>query len=328
MRRFCIVLLTCLLGWAGVDMARAAEYKIMDGTAYLGSVSGFDDNGVVFKLDSGGFTKERVPWSKFTQDSLKLLAEDARLKAFVEPFIEIPPDARPKPKPVVPVIPNRVERPTGRTTFFSSFTSPLGLIVLGLLYAANLLAGYEVALYRNRPAAMVCGLSAVVPVLGPLIFLISPALDEGGGGQGPAEEGLGEAGPAVASQGSPAAATSRRIGKPALSEGGGLKVAAHHDKGASGKVEKKIYNRAEYTFNRRFIETQFAGFFRVVPTEAEKDMVMVVKTAKQEYLSRRISRISANEMFMQLQQGGANEVKVTFGEIAQIIIRHKDDKSN
>ena len=92
------------------------------------------------------------------------------------------------------------------------------------------------------------------------------------------------------------------------------------------KAAAKVYKRGDYTFNRRFVETQFSGYFRVVPTDAEKDMVLVVKTAKQEYVARRISRITANEMFLQMTQTGGKEVKVTLGEIAQITVRHKDEK--
>ena len=95
---------------------------------------------------------------------------------------------------------------------------------------------------------------------------------------------------------------------------------------AGGHGEPKVYNRGDYMFNRRFIETQFPGFFRVVPTEAEKDLVIVVKTPKAEYLGKRISRISANEMFLQLLQAN-KEVSITFGEIAQIVVRQKDDQT-
>ena len=101
---------------------------------------------------------------------------------------------------------------------------------------------------------------------------------------------------------------------------------ASQQKAAGGKAEPKIFNRGEYTFNRRFIETQFAGFFRVVPSEADKDLLLVFKTPKQQYIGRRISRISSNELFLQLQQGGGTkEVSIGFTEIAQIQIRHKDD---
>jgi hypothetical protein len=159
-----------------------------------------------------------------------------------------------------------------------------------------------------------------------LIFLASPTLEaytEEEVGEPPAVE---DAGPAVAPAGSPSGTTSRSLGKvgvPPPMSGTGLKVAAA--KGAESRAESRIFKRGEYTFNRRFIETQFSGFFRIVPSEAEKDMVLVIRTPKQEYIARRISRISASEMFVQPVQAAAKEVSVGFGEIAEIQIRHKDE---
>jgi len=325
MRR-CSALLVALLVWAsGWATVSAGVFKLEDGTTIRGEVATVDDYGVNFKLDTGGFS-ERVSWGKFTQETLKELAEDQRARPMAEPFIEVPPEAKPKPKPIVLKEVPRVDRPTGRTTLFSSFGTSLGLAVLGLLYLSNLFAGYEIAKYRNRPVAVVCGLSALLPVLGPLIFLASPTVVVHAEAAAPAVPDPAAA-PAVPAAGSPAAATSRRVGTPQTPAGGGLRVASEAaGSAAGGHGEPKVYNRGDYMFNRRFIETQFPGFFRVVPTEAEKDLVIVVKTPKAEYLGKRISRISANEMFLQLLQAN-KEVSITFGEIAQIVVRQKDDQT-
>ena len=85
------------------------------------------------------------------------------------------------------------------------------------------------------------------------------------------------------------------------------------------------YKRGEFTFNRRFIETKFPGFFRVVQSENEKDLVLVVRAAKEEYIAKRITRISSNEMHIQLLRG--TEVSVPFAEILEILVRHKDVKA-
>jgi hypothetical protein len=301
----------------------------MDGATVYGEVSALDENGVVFKLRTGGFS-ERISWSKFGQDALKELATNPKAKEFAEPFIEIPPESRPRPKPKPVVLKDvaRVELPPGRTTFFSSFTAPIGLLLLGVLYVANLLAAYEIASYRNRPVAVVCGVSALLPLVGPLIFLASPTLEYHSTEEELEPPPVGEAAPGIAAAGSPAAGTARSLGTvgvPPPMGGTGLRVAAVAEKGGGGHVEAKIYKRGDYTFNRRFIETQFSGFFRLVPNEAEKELVLVVKTPKQDYLARRISRISANEMFIQPIQTGAKEVSVVIGEIAEIQVRHKDD---
>ncbi len=308
----------------------AAEFKLTDGSTIYGEVSAFDESGVVFRLRSGGFS-DRIPWGRFDQPTLKTLAASPRAREFAEPYIEIPPEARPRPKPrpvVLQEIP-RVELPAGRPTIFSSFGRPIGLLILAALYFANLLAAYEIALYRNRPVAVVCGLSALLPLVGPLIFLATPTLVSP---QTTAEDALAvpppEPGPGPAVASSPAAATRGSLGKvgvPPPMSGTGLRVAAAKEESAAGRPQPKIFKRGDYTFNRRFIETQFSGFFRLVPSEAEKDLVLVIKTPKQEFLARRISRISASEMFIQPIQAGAREVNVAIGEIAEIQVRHKDD---
>lgn len=301
--------------------AWARDFKLMDGATISGEASDGNDYGVVFRMDVGGFT-QRIPWSKFTQEALKLLGEEPKYKPLVEPFIEVPPEFnKPKPKPAVHIRDvERVERPIGRTSFFSSFTTPIGLVALGVLYVANLLAAFEIARYRNRPTAVVCGLSALLPLLGPLVFLVSPSLEPPEGAEG---AGAGPA-PGVPEPGSPGAATTGRLGK-AAAPGTGLKVVAAEKPGEGGGLLGKVFKRGDYTFNRRFIETQFPGFFRVVPTEAEKDLVLVVTTAKKEFVGRRISRISSNEFFLQLLQGAGKEVNIGFTEIAQIAVRNKDE---
>lgn len=331
MRRIHLLLL--LLGWAVLAAvpARAQEFKLTDGTTIYGSVSAFDENGVVFRLRSGGFSP-RIPWGQFSQEALKTLAADPKAREFAEPFIEIPPEARPRPKPRPVVLKevSRVELPPGRPTFFSSFGRPVGLLILGVLYLANLFAAYEIAQYRNRPVAVVCGLSALLPLVGPLIFLASPTLVAESVS---AEEALAaappEVAPGVVAAGSPGAATTRgslgAVGVPPPAGGTALRVAAAQPEAPGARPQPKIFKRGDYTFNRRFIETQFSGFFRLVPSEAEKDLVLVIKTPKQEYLAKRISRISATEMFIQPIQVGAKEVNVVIGEIAEIQVRHKDD---
>lgn len=300
----------------------AGVYRLEDGSTIRGEPAGFDDYGMTFRLETGGFS-QRYNWGKFTQESLKLLATDPKVFPMVDPFIEIPPEDRPKPKPVVLKEVPRVDRPSGRMSLLSSATTPAGLTIIVLLYLANLFAAYEIARYRNRPVALVCGLSALLPVVVPLIFVASPTLVPESDPDAMESVVVPPAGPGVATVGSAGGATSRRVGKPAPPAGGGLRVVAEVQAAASERAQPKVYGRNDYTFNRRFVETQFSSFFRVVPAEADKDLVLVVKTPKAEYIGKRISRISANELFLQLLQDG-KEMNISFGEIAQVIVRHKD----
>ena len=84
----------------------------------------------------------------------------------------------------------------------------------------------------------------------------------------------------------------------------------------------KVFKRGETTFNRRFFETQFPSFFRVVTTEADRDLVLDVAAGKSSVVASRISRISANEIHFKTANG--QEVTVGFGDVVQITLRHKD----
>jgi hypothetical protein len=109
---------------------------------------------------------------------------------------------------------------------------------------------------------------------------------------------------------------------------GGLKL--HTEAGpdaaaAAALPQTTSYQRGQFTFNRRFIETKFPGFFGVVRRDADKDMVLVIKAARGEYIGQRISRIAANDLHLQVQHGHATEeVMVPFQEIQEIRLKHKD----
>jgi hypothetical protein len=100
----------------------------------------------------------------------------------------------------------------------------------------------------------------------------------------------------------------------------------HHEEHAKKKVPAAtVYQRGQYTFNRRFFETRFAGFFGVVRKEADKDMVLVFKTTRGEFTGERISRIASNDLHLQVRKGTATEeVVVPFVEVQEIKHKHKD----
>ncbi len=102
---------------------------------------------------------------------------------------------------------------------------------------------------------------------------------------------------------------------------------AHHDAPKASVPQTQIFQRGQFTFNRRFIETKFAAFFGVVRRDADKDMQLVVKAARGNYVATRISRITANEMHLEVHHGAASqEVAVNFQEIQEMQIKHKDAK--
>ena len=190
----------------------------------------------------------------------------------------------------------------------------VGLVVLLLLYAANLYAAYEVSVIRMYPAGLVCGLAAVVPVIAPVVFLCMPSklrtmkdeqadmierrrVEEAAVAQAKAEDRAEQA--AVAEQ-------AARDAGPAL-------------------PPTQIFKRGEFVFNRRFFETKFSGFFGVVRRESDKDMVLTIRAARGENVVQRITRIAPNEMHVQVQKGPASEeVIIPFVEVQEVVLKHKN----
>ncbi len=325
MRRFELFVLILGLIWQAAGVALAGEYHLTNGDVLKGEAASFNDDGLIVRLELGGFS-QRVGWGRFTQEALKELAKDPRAAKFAEPFIEVPPEVkhkeRAKKKEIILRPVPRVERPAGKPKFFASLITPPGLMVLILLFMANLYAAYEIAAYRNRPVALVCGLSAIVPVAGPILFLALPGMTEAAGAD---QQALAEAQAAAAEILTDP--LSKRTGPVPAQSSLGLAAAAKILKSDPALTEGAVYKRGDHTFNRRFFETKFPGFFRVVPSEAEKDLVIAVKAVKQEYAAKRISRISSNEMHLQLLRGGGAEVSVSFGEIVEVQIRRQDAKA-
>src|SRR5207253_3031994 len=177
MRRFHLICLMLLLGWLSFRVGWADEFKLANGNVLRGELASVDEDGLVVKLEVGGFSK-REPWINFSQETLKELSKDPKVAPLVEPFIELEPEqikARERQKEVVvKPVSNRMERSPTKPGLVAAFVTPLGLTILAALMLANLYAAYEIALFRQQPVALVCGLSVLFPGLVPLIFLCLP----------------------------------------------------------------------------------------------------------------------------------------------------------
>jgi hypothetical protein len=315
-----------LAGPAYADTYTLANGETIAGEALMGSEN---DAGIQIKVGEGKY--ERVPWANFSQDDLKKLARVQKLAPLVEPFIEITQADKIKKTEVNIKQPPRLDLPPKRSLIGALASSALGLFILLVLYAANIYAGYEISIFRARPAALVCGVSAVLPLIGPIIFLSLPT-------NLPPVEEVWTPAPEAAPEGAAAEAVN-----PMQAAGAehptGLRLAATEsaDEVKLGKFEggeqkpaipeTVVFQRGQFTFNRRFIETKFAGFFGVVRRDVDRDMVLAIKSSRGEYIGQRISRIAANDLHLQVQRGHATEeVMIPFVEIKEIRLRHKDAK--
>lgn len=320
MQRFCLLL--SIATWCLVSgYANADTFKLANGETTVGELllSSANDLGVQIKLGEGKYDK--LSWASFSQEDLKKLAANPKLAQFVEPFIEISQDERIKKTEVKIEQPPRLDRPARQSVLGALAGSGPGLLILLLLYAANLFAAYEVSIFRARPVAIVAGVSAVLPIIGPIIFLSLPMKLK------PVEEEV----PAAPAE--PAAATvappAEQADNPMLANGAehpaGLKLAHAEAPAQAALPPTTTFQRGQFTFNRRFFETKFPGFFGVVRRDADKDMVLVIKSSRGEYVGNRISRIAANDLHLQVPRGAASEeVMIPFVEIQEIRHKHKD----
>jgi hypothetical protein len=161
--------------------------------------------------------------------------------------------------------------------------------------------------------------AVVLPILGPLIFLLLPVREA------PQESAALQ--PVTAQQtfavpGShPPAATAAAAGIHIVEASWQGKSSAAP---AGGADEPQVFQRGQFTFNRRFFETKFSGFFAVVRREADKNLVLTVKTGRANMIVERITRITANEMHVEASMGGGKqEVVVPFAEVVEVQLKQK-----
>jgi len=270
----------------------------------------------VVKRPDGSFAP-RIGWTNLADSALKELAKNPKAKSFVEPFVEIEePEVQRKrveikPKPVA-----RLDRPDARAGFGALFSSPLSITLLGLLFVANLYAAYEISVFRNYPPGLVCGIAAVAPVLGQVVFLCLPPR-------------LPKSHDEIAAESMAAHLSEEEQHALEQAQAQGATAAPIEGTPISGAPDKKqtqatVYQRGQTTFNRRFFETKFAGFLRMIPSEEERNKEIYVRSARGEHVSTRVTRIMPNELHLQIFKSGVtSDVIIPFSEIQEIQVRPK-----
>jgi len=303
----------CFCVWLA-PLALAETYPLLDGTSVTGEVVlPARPEGVNIRTSPGNY--QFVGWTNFTQAGLQELVKNDKLAPFAEPYVEITEEEMLKKTEVVIKPPPRLERPANGSLLGALFHSSVGIFTLLLIYAANLYAAYEIAVVRAYPVPMVCGIAAVAPFVGPVIFLCLPTrMDKS------AQEIVEEEAP-------PEAATTDHASMADASPGAAHSSLhlAHTEAPAASLPETQVFKRGQFTFNRRFLETKFSGFFGVVRRDNEKDLVFLIKSARGDFTVNRITRIAANDMHVEIRKGAAtSEVQIPFGEIQEIHLKHKD----
>lgn len=305
---------------------KRGKFKLKDGTEISGEVVGPNAGGVAFRYDSGDLTGKfspRYKWEQFSQESLKDFMKDNRVKNFVQLLIEIKtedlnaiqdealPERKARPPMDIKPVP-KAKREFADASLFGALFSGSGLLLLLAVYVGNLYAAYEVAFFRNYPFPIVCGTAAVLPVLGCIIFLCMPTKEKKSEVE---EEHVPQPGDTADIM------TSH--------EPEAVVEAAPVMEAAPVVVQipaTQVFKRGEVAINRRFIETKFAPFFRVIIGDNEKDLRLVVKSSKGEFVGNRISKVTQTDMSLQITNESGASIEETFpiSDIFEIQIRHKD----
>jgi hypothetical protein len=333
MRRFGLIIGL----WMGLlcHAASAGTYALTDGSRVSGDPISFDDTGVLLKTGEGSYSP-RISWGKFTDEALRQLRDEAKNphdRALVEPMVsDETPSEKAKFRQITVKPVETPARPSGRLGILAIFTSPLGWMVLLILYATNLFAAYEIAIFRNQPLPTVCGLAAIpfFGVASSIYFLAVPGRPLAGRDSSPAGGAPVQPSytptplPSTAPDGdaAPMAAEGFPSFSPLKPPGPSPVAAAPAEADLPAPL---VFQRGEFSFNRRFFETKLAGFFRVVLSGEDKDLLIHIKSARGVFVGKRISRITPAELYLQVFKDNATaDEMIPFVEILEVQIRHKD----
>ena len=297
MRKFlsCVVLCFVFAALA----ARADTLKLANGSTLTGDILKSDDNGLMVHAEGDTYTN--IAWGRLSQETLRTISADPKIKVFADPFIE--PTETERPPAQIQVNPTvRLDRPAHPSVILGVVTSPLGLFILLVIYGANLFAAYEISLVKARTPAQVMGVSAILPIIGPIIFVYLPMYVE------KTPEELAEEQPFPEGE-----ATPEQIQVVELAQ-------AEEHKEKEKKLEPQIFPRGKYTFNKRFVETKFANFSGVPKGEALK-YTMEVKTSKDQFAVDQIMQISNTDVMF--DTAGRGQLTVQLADIQEIKLNPK-----
>ena len=314
-------------GSAKARQLAEGEISLTNGDILKGNVADVDQNGIVVRVDVGGFSR-RANWMQLTQQSLKKIkrlgeADPERYEGAVEfatPFIE-PDESKMErnllPGPVKglvePPLPSRVKVPSNKVAAFGS-VGGIGLLVAIAL--GSMMAGLGVAAFRESNALLVAGVSLILPVIGPILFLVKPKIEYEDEYD---EEDEYEYEDAEAPEGATMTDTGGGAVVGMVPEAKKMSFAQTGPK-KSG-LKPQTWARGDTRFDRSYFQNNFPNYFKVVLGTAERDMVLAIKTGKREYVGQRIKRISGTDIHMELLNG--KEQKISFSEIGTVDLRAK-----
>ena len=166
-----------------------------------------------------------------------------------------------------------------------NWLNPGSLLVLLLLSGLSAYSGYEIAGFRHRPVKMVCALSALFPVIVPLLVLLLPD-------------------PAEAHAQAIAEANDRFLLEPTTVpetvEGDGIPPEETRIEGIDGSVVMERYQHTENHFSDRFFSDYFGRFYQASPPSGQS---LVIQTPEVIYPVHHISKLEPESFSVMYAQG-------------------------
>jgi len=302
------------------------EISLTNGDIIEGTVADVDQNGIVVRRDIGGFA-QRANWMQLTQQSLKKIRRLGQVDpkryrgaaAYAEPFIEPDESQMEKSLPPGPVkglvnppLPSSVEV----ASKVAAFGSGGGLGLLVAIALGSMIAGLGVAAFRDSNTLLVAGVSLVLPIIGPILFLVKPKVEYD-------EEYDEDEEYEYEEVETPGGATMTDTGGGAVA--GMMPEAKKMSFAQTGPkksgLKSQSWTRGDTKFDRSFFQNNFPNYFKTVIGATEREFVLALKTGKREYVGQRIKRISGTDIHMELLNG--KEQKISFSEMGTVELRPK-----
>lgn len=329
----------------------SGTFKLKDGSEVSGRIFSVNNSGIIFKPTDGGSLSTRIAYKEFSMDALKDLVKDAKVARYAANLLPReaaasagitlpPPPSREKLEPpTFTDVEDKPQLPEPRGIMGAIFGTKQGLLLLLLIWAGNLWAAHFIGIYRKQTKFLVPGIAAVAPIIAPTVFLFmkpKKASKKDGGGDDDDEEdekpakkknsaAAAVAKPAAkkkvvtarpAAQAQPAAAPAAQAAAP---------IAAPAAPAAAGPkgLEAEAYVKGQVNINKRFIETKFAPFFKLVVDEPYRSAWLCFVTPRGEHWAKRIPSISPTDITLQCPQegGGTLDTTLQLAEIQEIHLR-------
>lgn len=221
------------------------------------------------------------------------------------------------------VLPFPERRPPASALSPEVVFNPSGIFIALLVMALSGYAGYEIARFKKRPVKLVCALSAILPVVGPAVFLALPP-QVASALAAPGVPGAAELPGTTPPTPLPAVRKMKYEDDPDSPYANLPAVGAEETQFAEEPAVAPVtvaqslehYHSSEYQFTPGFFSQYFAQFVGTAATTGE---ALILRTASTEYSVHYISSVDATGLqFIFASQGQWMEEFLSYADLTEV----------